>query len=559
MKVAFELTIAGRPLPTPVRYNIPTMTNDLQTVRFGPGWHEEERDELFPFRWMGCEAAIGLSPGAPYLSFYAYSEFVDASQVLTVRAGEAVLAELPLLQQWTPYSVELPPGTGDVAFVLNKRFPRRYYPNDRRELGIRVAEIRRHGDAAGHTEAAAFHANAVLNIRETIEKAVIVRSRPLSLGIDLHGKCNMVPPCVYCHFDADKVSEGPFGGIVVDAAELERYGEFFGAARHLVNCSIGEPLLHPRLQEVLDLLERRGKFLEMSTNGLALTRRAAEQLAGRKVFLYVSLDAGTRETYARIRNDKFDLIVEQLKALSVLRRERGGLPKLYMVFMPMKVNRGDLAAYFTLCRDLEADALILRPLNVMEKRQPTVHRSGYTFEYHLEHLDSAEQRELFLEARRLSEATGVRVLNQFSFGVPPEETPAAQTPAPPPSDADENPDLGHARMPICREPWQNYYILRRGIMPCCYGADKIAPMDQWEQAWNSPTLRDIRAHLAQGRFSRYCLESLACPIVQRHALTREAHGAEVRQPSWLRAAKVVNRAAFGLPGKAWKRLKALKG
>jgi MoaA/NifB/PqqE/SkfB family radical SAM enzyme len=532
------------------------MTNELQGVQFGAGWFDEERDEIFSFRWMGREAEVTLAPGGAYLAFHAYSEFVDASQVLTVRTGGALLAELPLLHQWTPYGVELPAGAGAVTFTLNKLFPREYYPDDSRALGIRVAEVRRHGDAEAHGAARAFHANAVLNVSETLERAVVLRSHPLSLGIDLHAKCNMVPLCVYCHFEVDKVAEGPFGDAVVDAAALEGYGEFLRAARHLVNCSIGEPLLHPRLGEVLDLLERRGKFLEMSTNGLSLTRRAVEQLAGRKIFLYVSLDAGTREIYARIRNERFDLIVEQLKALAALRRGRGGWPKLYMVFMPMQVNRCDLAAYFHLCRDLEADAIVLRPLNVLEKRQPVVRRADYAFEYHREHLTPAEQEALFGEAMRLSEATGVRVLNQFFFGSPTGTQAAGEgAGVASPSGVEAKPDLGHGRLPLCREPWQNYYILRRGIMPCCYGGDKIAPMDRWEEAWNSRALHEIRAHLADGRFSRYCLESLACPIVQRHALQRKPDSAEMRQPAWLRLAKAVNRAALGLPGRAWRRLK----
>jgi MoaA/NifB/PqqE/SkfB family radical SAM enzyme len=532
------------------------MGNPNETVRLGPGWHAEERDEAFTFRWMGLDAELTLPTAAPYLSFYAFSEFVDASQVLTVRTGEAATAELPLLHQWAFYSVAVPPRAGALRFTLNKRFPRAHYPRDARELGIRVAEPRPHADPALHAAAGAFHANAVLNAAETLGRAVELRSRPLSLGIDLHGRCNMVPPCVYCLWDGSKEMEGERASAVVDRAALEGYGPFFDGARVLVNCSIGEPLLNPDLAGILEGLERRGKFLEMATNGLALTRRAAGLLAGRRIFLYVSLDAGTAATYAKIRNDRFDLVVEQLKGLAALRKERGGWPKLYMVFMPMQVNKGDLEAYFHLCRDLGADALVLRPLNVIEERQPVVTRAGYAFEYHKEHLAPGEQRALFLEARRLSAATGVRVQNQFYFGALPEERAdePESGPPPPPPDPDESPDLGHGRLPLCREPWQNYYILRRGIIPCCYGYAPVAPMEEFEAAWNGPALREIRENLAAGRFSRYCLESLACPIVQRHALRREPDSGEVRQPAWLRAAKAVNRAAFGVPGRIWRGL-----
>jgi hypothetical protein len=77
-------------------------------------------------------------------------------------------------------------------------------------------------------------------------------------------------------------------------------------------------------------------------------------------------------------------------------------------------------------------------------------------------------------------------------------------------------ELGLEPKYLCREPWESYYILRRGILPCCYGSTPIAPMDEWATAWNSPALQDIRSHLAQGRLSPYCLKSPGCPIVQRH-------------------------------------------
>jgi len=46
-------------------------------------------------------------------------------------------------------------------------------------------------------------------------------------------------------------------------------------------------------------------------------------------------------------------------------------------------------------------------------------------------------------------------------------------------------DLGLGRLPLCLEPWQSYYILRRGIMPCCYGNPVLAPMADFALMWNS--------------------------------------------------------------------------
>ena len=82
-------------------------------------------------------------------------------------------------------------------------------------------------------------------------------------------------------------------------------------------------------------------------------------------------------------------------------------------------------------------------------------------------------------------------------------------------------EMGLERKFLCREPWESYYILRRGIMPCCYGAAPIAPMEDWATAWNSPALQEIRAYLAKGTLSPYCRRSTGCPIVQRY---QQDHG-----------------------------------
>jgi hypothetical protein len=109
---------------------------------------------------------------------------------------------------------------------------------------------------------------------------------------------------------------------------------------------------------------------------------------------------------------------------------------------------------------------------------------------------------------------------------------------------------------LCHEPWENYYILRRGIMPCCYGGKPIAPMSEWRTAWNSPELQDIRAHLARGVLSPYCLISVTCPIVQRHMEAERRKAlipglAPGARPPFLR---FINRLFGGVPAKIYRRL-----
>ena len=409
----------------------------LETPVHGEGWREWEYDEFIPFRWMGREARMvvpGLAKkGGRYAALAVFSEYADFSQLLRVAAAGAVIAEIPLIYKWNYYDIELPADEGpgqnsaktsskissplELSFSLNKLFPPKYHRNDPRELGVRVGRLEFHDDGARHEHALFFHRNALLNYREMQEGKTHLDSFAANLGIDLYSKCNIKPPCVYCLWDRMKKLEGEDCDAVVDEKTIEDYGPFFYAARTLVNCSFGEPLLHPRFEQIMELFRRHNKIAEISTNGQAFTPRTVRALVGKPVYLYISLDAATAKTYAKVRNDKWEGIIPSLRLLAEERKKAGNLPKIFMVFMPMRVNQNELEDYFKLCRMIGADSLVLRPLLYLEKPDIRADRGGYHFDYEKELLRREEVEEIFKQCDRFSKKYGVPVANQFNFGI----------------------------------------------------------------------------------------------------------------------------------------------
>jgi len=257
----------------------------------------------------------------------------------------------------------------------------------------------------------------MLNYREMTEGKTTLESAPLNLGIDIYGKCNISPHCVYCLWDSMKVLEGDNVDIPVDARTLEGYGTFFTSARTLVNCSFGEPLLHPKLSELLDFCARNKKIVELATNGQAFTERTIRALVGKPVYLYISLDAASKATYAKIRNDRWDEILPGLRKLGEERRKAGNLPRIFMVFIPMRVNRDDLEEYFKLCLIVGADALVLRPMLFLTKPDIVEERGGHVFDYAKEMLNRREVEEVIRKAGEFSKLYGVPLASQFDFGL----------------------------------------------------------------------------------------------------------------------------------------------
>ena len=414
-----------------------------ETDIFLEGWYEREYDDFFPFRWMKKKANISLSMTKikkhKYISFHIFSEFANFSQRLTLSLNRKILYEIPLLYKWNFYSFALHPylsgkdkeqninpekradklkanGRDELIFSLNKVFPKKYHKDDPRELGIRISPMEFNDNDEAHKNFLFFHKNALLNYTEMRQGKKKLESYPLNLGVDLYGKCNIKPSCVYCLWDRMKKLEGEYVETDVDEKTLKGYGPFFQTARLIINCSFGEPLLHPRLQRILEFCENHNKILEISTNGQSFSKRTIKVLVGKPIFLYVSLDAASKETYAKIRNDRWQSIIPNLILLNQERKKKGCLPKIYMVFMPMRVNEGDLEDYFRLCHKIEADALVLRPLNYLENPQIEVERAGYHFDYKKELLSHRELEEIFRRCDEFSIKYEVPVANQFTFG-----------------------------------------------------------------------------------------------------------------------------------------------
>ncbi len=569
----------------------PLYVTTAAEVSFGQGFYPEER-EGEPFCWMGDRGTLLVAPAAAarFLEVWVLSEFFDLSQRLTIGAGNHA-EECALVHGWAALSIDVPPGADRIEFQLNKTFPRAYYPADPRTLGIRVRQPRVHQDAVRHAAIRSQYRNSVLNSEELDAGRTELRSTPPSLGIDLHGVCNVKPPCVYCEWDYSKDLEGKNVDTPFTLDTLRDWGPFFDHSVSLVNCSIGEPFMMKNIDDLLDAFGNGGKVLEMTTNGQILTERNIQKLLGRPIDLYISLDAATPLTYSRLRNDTFEKILGNLRRLIAAKGGRTGLPRVHLVFMPMKCNVHELEDFVRLCAELNVDRMVLRPLNYSDSIALNWERAGYTFVYKDELLPFETLVRASGRAARLSRDLGVELADQMDFGgsmrelfeetfaageegppsghaapahhehveiTPGDRLTAAQPAgsAPPPIEnlsvtpsEGPMPSLGAERRPMCTEPWKSMYILRRGVLPCCYGGAPIAEMNDYREAWNSPLMQGIRGELLKGRFHDYCLKSPACPIVRK---SEEAATLPFRQ-RWIMRARHLwwrfNRDTRGLPNR----------
>lgn len=165
--------------------------------------------------------------------------------------------------------------------------------------------------------------------------------------MDVTSRCNL--KCRMCYFAVvDTLRFPPFdqdppagGAMTVEDFEKIAADLFPRAHRVALGCS-AEPMMHPKIREILEIAGRHGvPDLWFPTNLLALTEKNADAIIDAGVrALGVSIDGVDRETYEDIRvKANWDRLLDRLEMLRRMKQEKGSkLPRLRLIFTWMKSN-----------------------------------------------------------------------------------------------------------------------------------------------------------------------------------------------------------------------------
>jgi len=125
---------------------------------------------------------------------------------------------------------------------------------------------------------------------------------PQQIVLDWTTYCNA--KCFFCPRNID-------GGDFVPLATLTKLEKVLSSVKYFsMSSSIGEPLLHPELRQILEWLYRINPsvLVRVTTNGTALTAQKAAWFAGHLDWLSVSLNASNGEAHMR---DMFPHLAER--------------------------------------------------------------------------------------------------------------------------------------------------------------------------------------------------------------------------------------------------------
>jgi pyruvate-formate lyase-activating enzyme len=191
---------------------------------------------------------------------------------------------------------------------------------------------------------------------------------PSQIVVDVTEVCNLA--CIHCshrRFEKSPHYRGRHLDPAINeklVAEVAEFGQ--GCIQYLRYTGCGEPLLHPRLFEMLEAAVCIcGCQVSLTTNGTLLQEKAVDLLLATGVdAVDISIDAFTPETYAKIRV-KGNLAVTRANVLRLIAKskESGSRTKVVVTFIEQPQNRGEIQEFQSYWTEQGADYVIIRRLH----------------------------------------------------------------------------------------------------------------------------------------------------------------------------------------------------
>jgi MoaA/NifB/PqqE/SkfB family radical SAM enzyme len=179
--------------------------------------------------------------------------------------------------------------------------------------------------------------------------------------IEVTSRCNL--HCVMCPVT---VLADQWPAVDLPWETFQRIARAFEKTKWVYLQGWGEPLLHPRLFDMIALAKSAGCRVGFTNNGTRLTHKAGERLLDLGLdLLAVSIAGATAGSHEAIRvGSNFRRLIENLQRFLALRaRRKSDTPKVELLFLMTKTNLAELPRAVELASALGADELVATNLD----------------------------------------------------------------------------------------------------------------------------------------------------------------------------------------------------
>jgi MoaA/NifB/PqqE/SkfB family radical SAM enzyme len=146
----------------------------------------------------------------------------------------------------------------------------------------------------------------------------------------------------------------------------ERISRYFSLAEHVHLQGWGEPLLHPRIYDMIGIAKNAGCEVGFTTNGMLLKEGVAKKIVELGVdIIGVSIAGATQEVHGSIRvRSLLSKLIGNIKTLSRVKKEIGSeKPKVVLSFLMTRTNIHELPNVVKLAKELGVEELVATNLD----------------------------------------------------------------------------------------------------------------------------------------------------------------------------------------------------
>ena len=314
--------------------------------------------------------------------------------------------------------------------------------------------------------------NTELNQKEMSEGKCILESKPQRLVLELTNACNL--RCIMCGRD-----EANFTLTTFDLDILKNLAPLLDEVEEVTLFGWGEPTLHPQFEEILAFLDNYPVKKYFVTNGMRLDKIKEALFKYHVDIMAISLDGAKAETNNKIRiNSNLDFIVEQLKDIVRIKKERG-LKYPYMNFVMTMFDRniGELPDLVRLASDIGLEEVKGVYLTVFSEN--LIGDSLYN--------KKDKVKEIFEKTEKLGEELGIKIKLPYLQGE----------------------DIGGEKChKDCFVAWRDFFVGSDGyVRPCQSNSAKFFKYDKnltFGQMWNAKEYQEFRAAVNNSNMCEGC-------------------------------------------------------
>ncbi len=321
--------------------------------------------------------------------------------------------------------------------------------------------------------------NRKLNRLESRNECAEVQSFPLDVALNLTTRCNA--RCVFC--DYPKLDRREHTLSLADVRQMTwlKYVSKLGFGG-----GIGDPLMHPEFLAILDHVTRTYPHLatRIISNGIGLTPKVCDAVAGKLARLRISLNAASSSTWETVmRTRGFERVCDSVSRLARLKKQRGtDKPEIWLMSVLNALNVDDAVSMVDL-----AGKLGVQFVNFNHFSRSVMCRCDLS-EGNSPYFDRQRYDAVLQQAAERAKALGIGIDYPPPFH---RDAPIFEA-----ARADRVPAACHA-------PWEQCLLTggddARQVSLCCVGVDTAVRYEKenlteegFRRLWNHPILQHIR-------------------------------------------------------------------